>query len=211
MGFISDLIGTALNNFRIGLTGVNLKNSSGALHVRNAGDTEHAAAQAASIGLKYPGEANILTLQPGDMSGNITFTLPVAVGGAGDVLTDDGTGVLSFAPATAGGMIIKKVAFNQATSSPLSIMTPTANATISKIVVDVESAAGAGTPTIAVGISGTTGKYMSTAQNNLNEQLTYETNPSFEEDGTPDPIIATIVPDGQTFSGFVYVYSGTPV
>jgi len=44
--WLSDLVGTALNYFRIGYNGIRLKNSSGILEIRNAGDTADATIKA---------------------------------------------------------------------------------------------------------------------------------------------------------------------
>lgn len=211
MGVISDLMGTFSGILNLTKTGALLKGQSSAVQIRNHADDEHANLEAASMRLKYPGESNLLTISPADMAANVDLTFPPDVGSAGDVLTSDGTGVLSWQPTTAGGEIIKKVAFSQASSSPLAILTPPNNATIVKIRVDVESAGGANSPTLAVGISGDTGKYMTTGQNDLKATGSYETNPSYEEDGTPDAIIATITPDSQSFSGFIYVHYAVPI
>lgn len=49
MGLWTDVVGTVRGYIRLGLTGVRLKDSSGALAVRNAGDSADANIEAASI------------------------------------------------------------------------------------------------------------------------------------------------------------------
>lgn len=206
-----DLIGTSFNYLRIGLTGFRLKNNSGVAQIRNAGDSEHADFEALTVAVKETGAANLFKFIPSTMAGNITLALPPDDGSPGYVLTTDGAGVATWEPGTAGGLICTSEAFNQATSSPLAIFTPPANAVIERVTVDVESAAGGGSPTIEVGIAGNTGKYMPTTANNLKEALPYTFHPEYEEDASPDSVIATIVPSAQTFSGFIRIYYTVPV
>ncbi|MBI2325172.1 MAG: hypothetical protein HYU87_09465 [Chloroflexi bacterium] len=54
---------------------------------------------AGAIIFKNASNANTLTIQSGVTSASYSLTLPTAAGSAGNVLTTDGAGVLSFAPA----------------------------------------------------------------------------------------------------------------
>jgi hypothetical protein len=95
--------------------------------------------------------------------------------------------------------------FDETTSSPLTICVPAANATVQTVVVQVSSAASAGSPTIEVGIVGDTGTYMSTTDNDLTVAAIFEVSPYESVGATPSAILATIVPDSQTFSGTIFV------
>lgn len=85
MGLWTDVVGTVRGYIRLGLTGVRLKNSSGALAVRNAGDSAYANVECGDI---YLGPGNKLvfegttddayetTVDPGDPTADRTLTLP---------------------------------------------------------------------------------------------------------------------------------------
>lgn len=85
MGLWTDVVGTVRGYIRLGLTGVRLKNSSGALAVRNAGDSAYANVECGDV---YLGPGNKLvfegttdnayetTVDPGDPTADRTLTLP---------------------------------------------------------------------------------------------------------------------------------------
>lgn len=85
MGLWTDVVGTVRGYIRLGLTGVRLKNSSGTLAVRNAGDSAYANVECGDI---YLGPGNKLvfegtaddayetTVDPGDPTADRTLTLP---------------------------------------------------------------------------------------------------------------------------------------
>lgn len=150
--WLTDLVGTAKDYFRIGFTGVRLKNSAGILEIRNSGDT---------------GDAPIKAYDR-----------------------------------------VHQEAFTQATSSPLTIVTPTNGEIVRKVIVEVTTAATAGSPTISVGVSGTTNAYMDTTENNLKEVGVYEVEPMVSNSAAA--VIATIVVSAQTFVGKVTVIFGLP-
>jgi len=150
--WLSDFVGTGKDFFRIGFTGVRLKNSSGILEIRNAGDT---------------GDTPIKAYDR-----------------------------------------IHQEAFTQATSSPITIVTPTNGEIVRKVIVEVTTAAAAGSPTISVGVSGTVEAYMAAAENNLKEVGVYEVEPMVSNAAAA--IIATIVVSAQTFVGKVTVVFGLP-
>lgn len=206
MGGLWDLLGTTFNTWRVGLAGFLLKNSTGTAQIRNLADSEHADFEALTVAVKETGAAHVFKLLAGTMAGNLNLTLPTNDGSPGYVLGTDGAGVSSWVAPSSNGLLCDETDYTQASSSPITCFTPPANAVIVKIENDVESAAGGGNPTLAVGVSGTPARYMSTSQNSQKEALQYVTNPAHEEDGTPDAIIITLVPDSQTFSGRVRIY-----
>ncbi len=109
----ADLIGTTLNYFRVGKTGPRLKDNSGALDVRNSGDsafvdvTADQFNAASDVGLVINSDAAgtgadwKFTLQRAStgMTADVVVTLPVDDGTAGQVLSTDGTGVTSWVSA----------------------------------------------------------------------------------------------------------------
>lgn len=145
--WLSDLVGTALNYFRIGYTGPRLKNTSGVLEIRNSGDTADAAIKAYDR--------------------------------------------------------VHQIAFTQATTSPATIFTPENGEIVTEVIVEVTTAAGGGSPTLAIGVSGTTGAYMATTENNLKEVGVYDVEPMVVNSAAA--IIATIVVSAQTFVGKITV------
>ena len=195
---ISDLIGTLKTFFRIG--NVRLKNNSAVIEARNDGDSAYIPLASSRINLK--GAAGGTGLIP-NAAANFDLTLPAAdaAGSSNDyALVSDGSGQLSFVQVATGANAVKKqsevIAFN--TASPAVVFTPPANATIQQIIVDVETVFDSAAPQLSVGVTGDTGRYMAAAENNLKVQASYETNPEYEEDGTPEEIIVTLVPDTAT-------------
>ena len=209
--WLSRLAGTMQSKFGIGGTsGINIKHSSGAAQVRNAADSAYAPIGVSSLQLKDGGSANQVVIQSPSLAGNLTETWPADNGSPGYVLANDGSGVLSWVASSSNGDLEAVEPFTQATSSPLTVMTPPANSVIKEIRVIVDVAAGGGAPTIEIGIAGTIDRYMTAAENDLKSVNSYETNPMYVEDVSPDNIIATITPDSQTFSGRIYVRYGNP-
>lgn len=181
-GLFSDLWGTTKAYFKVGgTTGVRLKNSAGDLLVRNTGDTADAAittskanisgdvidinSDAAGSGADWK-----YTIQrpATGMTAAVALTLPVDDGTAGQVLSTDGSGVLSFVSAGSTALADKldttSLAFGSA--SPVSMFTTGAADIVDYIDVVIDTAFD-GTPTASVGITGTTSKYLSTTDIDL--------------------------------------------
>lgn len=182
--WLSDLAGTALSYFRIGYAGVRLKNNAGVLEIRNSGDSADANMKAA-----------LLQLSGGNP-------------GAGKILRSDASGNGSWVNPGSVSERVNQEAFTQATTSPLTIFTPDNGEIITRVVVEVSAAAAGGSPTIAIGITGTTGAYMATTENNLKEVGVYEVAPMISNAGVA--VIATIVASAQTFTGTITVFSTLP-
>jgi hypothetical protein len=206
---ISDLIGTIRTYFKIAT--VRLKDASGVLEVRNAGDTAYAQANAHTVNIAGSNASNKVSLTaPAGLSGNVSLTLPPDAGTNGWLLKTDGSGTLTFTAPASNATVMQVEAFTEATSSPLTIVTPAANSVVSKVTVVVDSAASAGSPTFSVGIAGTTERDMAAADVDLKIAGIYEVTPMSDCGGTPGAIIATIVASAQTFSGRVYVEVTVP-
>lgn len=205
MSLWSDLIGTSADAFAVGFTGFILKNSSGKLIVRNAADSEDAIIEALKLQLKESGDTSVITIQAPSLAGDWTLTLPADAGSAGFVLSTDGSGVTTWVAPSSNGILLDKTAYTDA-SGTLAMFTPPANAKILKVVNHVLTATSGGSPTLSVGISGNVAKYMATARSNMKAVADYEANPNYDEDGSPDAIIGTIVASSQTFTGELWVY-----
>lgn len=187
--FVSDLVGTLKTYFRIGT--VRLKDNSGALNVRNADDSAYAAVvmddltaedtTVATLDVK----ANDLDLNSdaagsgadwkytlarpsSGMTAAVVLTLPINDGSPNQVLASDGSGNLSFVTVSGGADQAKTdtttLAFGD--SSPVTMFTKEAGSLVKMIRVIIDTAFD-GTPTMSVGIAGTTSKYSATSEVDL--------------------------------------------
>lgn len=204
-----NLRGTMGGLFGIGgKSGVNLKNTAGKLIIRNGADSANATAQVGAIEIKDSGSANVISIAAPTLSGNVSLILPDNDGSPGDFLQSNGTGTLSWAASNSNADITDSTVFDQ-TSGTLAMFTPPDNALIRRVSAVVDTAAGGGSPTLKIGVTGTLDKYMETGHNDINNAGIYETQPEIQET-TALPIIATIVASSQTFSGRLYVTYGVP-
>lgn len=226
-GLFSDLWGTTKAYFKIGgTTGVRLKNSAGDLLVRNTGDTADAAittskanisgdvldinsdATGAAADWKY-------TIQrpAAGMTAAVTLTLPVDDGTAGQVLSTDGAGVLSFVSAGVTSLADKlndtSLAFG--TASPVAMMTTGAADIVDYIDIVIDTAFD-GTPSLSIGVSGTTSKYSSTTDVDLTAAAgtVFTVHPGLGAQGA-EALIATYVAGGATAGAArIIVHYATP-
>jgi hypothetical protein len=222
----SDLFGTVNSYFKIGLTGVRLKNSSGNLLVRNSGDSADAEITASKV--KVSGEIleinsdaagagadwKVTVQRPtSGMAAALTLTLPVDDGTPNQVLATDGSGVLSWASAASTSSSEKvdttTLAFN--TTSPLTLFTTGAADVINMVEIVIDTAFD-GTPTVSIGISGTTSKYMGATDVDLNAVAgtVFRVHPGKTAQGA-EALIATYAAGGATAgSARIQVYYDTP-
>lgn len=190
--------------FRIG--DINVKDVSGVVQLRNAGDTAYADAAVNRIRIQGANATNAVVLTaPGALGSSVTFTLPGADGATGQALVTDGAGVLSFADIAAAANLTQYEAFTEATVSPVTVFTPPDDAVIIEVYIQILAAAAAAGGTLSVGIAGDTDAYMQTDENDTTIVAVYKVHPLEEVGVSPDPVILTIVPGAQTFSGEVYV------
>lgn len=106
---------------------------------------------------------------------------------------------------------LKSASFTQATSSPVTLLDPPNNAVVTKIVIVVDSAASAGSPTVSVGIAGDADRDMDETDSDLKTAATYIVEPYTACGTDGDNIILTITADSQTFSGRCYLHYAVPV
>lgn len=207
-----DLVGTTLSYLRIGLNGPRLKNDAGNLALRNTADTADANLTVGTVhvsgdGLVLNSDATqagadwAVTLRRDavNMTGNLTFTLPPTDGTSGQVLQTDGNGSMTWVDAGSTTLALKlnttTVTFGDA--SPIAAMTLPANNIISSIDVIVDSAFD-GTPTLSVGIAGTTSKYLSANSVDLTVTARYSVHPELAAAGASESIIITYAAGGAT-------------
>lgn len=181
MGWFSNLLGVTGAFFKIGTSGVRLKNSSGNLLVRNTGDSADAEITASK--LNNSGDSIVLNSDAAGsgadykitlarptsgMTADVTLTLPVDDGTPNQVLATDGNGALSWvsAASTASSEKVDTTSLAFGDSSPVAMFTTGANDVINRVEVIVDTAFN-GTPTLSIGISGTTSKYMATSDVDL--------------------------------------------
>lgn len=207
--YLSDLRGTLETLFRLATSA--WKDSSGEIQARDSGDSAFVPVAAQKVRLAGSNETYRVDLQaPAGLAADVAWTLPATHGSAGQVIADDGDGNLYLTGAVSNAGLWQEEDFTEATSSPLTIFTPPANATILAVEVEVTVAASAGSPTIAVGVAGTAERDMTTAQNDLKTVGLWRVRPGTEVGATPGAVIATITPDSQTFTGKVRVEYAIP-
>jgi hypothetical protein len=212
----TDLKGTTENFFRVGgIAG--LKAIAGGLQLRNFGDTADNKivasraelsgddllinSDAAGTGSDWtftlarnPVQTANLTIQAPPAKGTDGFFLRQKPGTAGGVLELELASV-----AAAGGSLIQDtttIAFGAGVTNAM-FSTPS-GAIIEKVKVIIDTPFN-GTPTLTVGIAGTTAKYMGAAQNNLNGVAadSYESTPNLPSTAG-ESLIATYAAGGAT-------------
>lgn len=214
MAVFMDLKGTSQSTFQISKGGARLKNAAGVIQSRNSDDNAYADLLAQIL------KANSNTLQlnanaagagadwlmsivrpVAGMTAAVVYTLP-AVPTNGYILSTDAGGNLTWvAPATAPTGTVTKdttsIAFGA--SSPVAMFTLPANAVVENVQVIVDTAFD-GTPTLEIGISGTTDKYMAAADVDLTSGAgdRWESNPNEVPVGGTEAIIATYAAGGAT-------------
>jgi len=209
---ISDLVRTMSVFFRFGA--VRLKDASGTIEARNGADAAYAPVGAASMKLKGATSGETVLTAAATAAGS--YQLPAADGSSGDALTTNANGTTSWTTvATAAGELkshTEPIAFGDG-AGPVAIVTPPANGVIVKIIVDVDTVFDATTPSLSVGIAGTVSKYMASTDIDLTIVGVYEVQPMYQEDGTPDEVIATWAPGtgGSTGALFVTVQYANPI
>ncbi len=212
MAGFKEILGVIDGFLRLGYTGVRLKaGGTTALQVKNEDDSAWADIEAANHALYDDGSGFKITLQPPTLAGDVALTLPDGDGSPGEYLTTDGTGVLSWSPSSgvANAEQLDETTFDE-TSGTLAMFTPPADSKLLRGKIIVLTTSGAGSPTISIGISGNITKYAATSRSNLKEVSSYEFDIDYQEDGTPDAIIATIVASSQTFTGIIQMFYADP-
>jgi hypothetical protein len=227
MSIFSDLLGTTKAFFKIGGTsGVRLKNNGGNLEVRNSGDSADAEITASKVNVSGNGiELNSDAAESGadwpytiqrpasGMGAPVTLTLPADDGTPGQVLQTDGSGNLTWVSAGDTGLAEKlnstSLAFG--TSSPLALFSTGAGDIIDHIDVVIDTAFD-GTPSLSIGITGTTSKYAGTSDIDLTAAAgtVFQIHPGLDAQGA-EALIATYSAGGATVGAArIIVHYATP-
>lgn len=209
--FVSDFVGTATGYIKLALAGVRLKDNSGNLAVRNNADSADASVTASTYnasgntGLVINSDAagtgsdySITLARPASgMSANWTMTLPVSAGTSGFVLQTDGSGNTSWvSTASATNLFaVDTTSLAFGSSSSVSMFTLPANASVQYVRVEVDTLFN-GTPSMSVGISGNTSKYMASTQVSLagageTAPVIFEVQPGITPTGSTESLIIT--------------------
>lgn len=199
-----DFIGTSANSFKIAIGGVLLKNSSGNLLVRSTGDSADAQITASKLNNTGStidiGTTNVLTVSKNSsQSGALTIIYPAAKATDGQVLAQKAgtaSGVIEFefvsSASTAACVTTDTTSLAFGTTSPLSLFTLPANAVVEAVRIIIDTAFN-GTPSLSIGISGTTSKYVAASQVDLTAAATtvFEIYPGRAAVGSTEALIAT--------------------
>jgi hypothetical protein len=209
------IAGTQAGKLWLGLTGVLLKNNSGNLDVRNNADTAYAAVQASKAIIYDNTTSYTVTVQPSDSAtGSYALTLPTGVGSANQVLQTDGTGVLSWASAasTASNWKVHTTTLAYGAGATVQALVVPAGNVIQSVIVIVDTAFNATGPSLTVGISGTTSKYVVTGDTLLTVADRYEIPVSSVADGSDETvnIYYTAGSGGSAGSARVLITYATP-
>lgn len=157
------LAGTQTGSFILGLLGVKLKNNSGSLQVRDNGDTAFADVELAKLKIN---DVDTVTIQASpSQTGPYTLTLPVDDGSPSQVLSTDGSGVLSWvsAASTDACWKVDSTSFVFGSTSPVTMFTLPANAVVDTVSVIIDTPFD-GAPSMSVGVNGgSASKYVGSA------------------------------------------------
>lgn len=207
--YIADLAGTLLTKFRIGAAGAasTLKYITGGFAIRDATDSADAEITASKVHisgeiLEINSDAAgsgadwkyILQRPSSGMTAAVTLTLPVDDGSASQYLQTDGSGNLSWQTVSAGASNILQTddtALAFGASSPVTMFTKPAGSKLPEVRVYVDTAFDGTTPTLSIGITGTTSKYGSTGQVDLKTVGVYVWDPGIDVTVSAENLIAT--------------------
>lgn len=226
MSIWSDLLGTTKTYFKIGLAGVRLKNSTGNLIVRNTGDSADAEITTSKINVSGElldinsdaagsGADWKYTLQrpAAGMTAAVTLTLPPDDGSSGQVLTTDGSGVMTWSTtgSSASSEKIDSTSFTFASATPVAMFTTGASDVIDHIDVIIDTTFNDTAETISIGISGNVSKYMATTESNLNDtaQTVFTAHPGLGAQGA-EALIITLAGGATVGAARVLVHYATP-
>lgn len=207
---LSNLVRTMQSYFRIGA--VRITDNSGVVEAKDSAGTSYAAVKATQVRFSGANASNYVGLTaPSGLGASPLFVLPSADGATGQFLKTDGALNLSFASAMAYAEQMVDTSFTEATSSPLTVFTPAANATLTRVQVTISAAAAGGSPTLSVGVVGTVERDMAATECDLKTVGCYEVCPNTDVTGTPGTVIATITPSAQTFTGIIRIWYVNPL
>lgn len=211
-----NLKGTSNTIYQIGKLGVNLKNSSGNLLVRNAADSADATLTTSQ--LLNSGNSIILNSDAAGsgadwtytfarpaagMTAAVTLTFPIDDGAPGEVLSTDGSGNLSWASNSSNpqGEVTYTVPVAFGDSSPITAFTLPTDGVVDWIKIITRTVFNGTAPTLTTGVNGGSASlFTTTAQSDLKTAGGY-TNDVTDIDQTSlasQDIELTYVPDSSS-------------
>jgi len=216
MSKYSDLLGTLQSKFRIGLGGPQVKDNSGTIEARNAADSAYA--QMRMLLAAITGDDVVINEQASASGASWTYTLRrpstgmthalIVVMPSGDPAPGQALTVASFAgdvitlewSTVAGGadkLVVDTTTLAFGDTSPKSMFTlPASNVVVSvQVVIDTPFD---GTPSLSVGISGQTSKYLASTQVDLTAAAgtVFDVSPGLPAPGGSEALIATYAAGG---------------
>ena len=225
MSIFSDLVGTTKSYFKLGISGVRLKNVTGNLAVRNSADGADAEVTASKVNIS--GEQVVLNSDAASsgadwklilaraasgMTADVTLTFPVDDGTPGQVLVTDGSGNLSFGAASNTALCDKvdttSLAFGSA--SPLALFSTGAADVVNQVQIIVDTPFNGTAPAVSIGVSGTASKYMAATEVDLKTAGVYSVHPGLVAGGI-EALIATYSADSSSAGAArILVFYATP-
>ena len=211
MGVFRNLLGTSLSKFQIGVGGPQFKNNSGSMEVRNAADSAYALIRSAlfatygddfelNSGATNSGADWKFTFRRPStgMTHALTVVFPSGDPAVGQALTVASFAsniiTLQWATIAAGSdkVVVDTTSLAFGSTSPVSMFTLPANAVVRKVKVIIDTAFN-GAPSLSIGVSGTTSKYMPSTAVDLTYAAgtVFEYDPGLVADGTTNALIAT--------------------
>lgn len=210
-GSWKDLIGTVLGKIQLGIGGPFVKGNSGVVEARNAADAAYASLRAAlfatygddfelnagaagsgddwKMSIRRPStgmtHALIFVMPDGDPAPGQALTVASLVG---DVVTFEYTTIA----AGTDKIVVDTTSLAFGSSSPVSMFTLPANAVVLEVKVIIDTTFD-GTPSMSVGISGTTSKYMSSTHVDLKAAAgtSFSVSPNVAASGSTEALIIT--------------------
>jgi hypothetical protein len=217
-GKFDDLFGTLRGIFKLGIGGPQLKNNAGAIQARNTTDAAFVALQALlfqtygndfelNAGATGTGADRRFTLRRPStgMTEDITLVMPATPPTAGQALTvasfSAGVATLQWSTIAGGNdkPTVDTTAIAFGTASPITMLNLPANAVVLNVSVIVDTPFN-GTPSLSIGISGSTSKYMPSTQIDLTAAAgtLFSADPGLIPVGSIEAIIGTYAAGGAT-------------
>lgn len=217
-GKFQDILGTLFSKFQLGLGGPNVKNESGDVAARNAADNAYAAVRAALVkifgndielnaGATGAGADWKMTLRrpSSGMTHDLTIVMPSGDPAPGQALTvasfAGNVVTLEYTTIAAGTdkTVVDTTSIAFGSSSPVAMFTLPANAIVVDVTVVIDTAFN-DAPSLSVGISGQTSKYLSSTQVDLTAAAgtSFSVSPNVAANGSTENLIATYAAGGAT-------------
>lgn len=207
-----DILGTTSVKLQLGIAGLFLKSSASKIRARNAADSADvplvgsviaASGDALEINEDAIGAGadwKVTLARPAvGMTANLTLTLPTSAGSPAQVLQTDGSGNTSWVTLAAGTekLVTDTTTLAFGSASPLALFTLPANAIIQYMQVIIDTAFN-GAPSLSVGITGTTSKYLASTSVDLTAVAgtIFEVAPGVAAPGGAESLIATYAAGG---------------